>query len=115
MKIEIIRTPISKEKLSKAAKELFGDFVKAVVDIQRNIMAIGGELHADEEQVLMEDGSRQEDVWGINLWVDKNTDDWIEFNSMINVRPSQGNRTRGIDDNGIKTKIRAIVEQLVSL
>lgn len=115
MKIEIIRTPISKENLNKAAKELFGDFVKAVVDIQRNIMAIGGELHADEERMLMEDGSRQEDVWGINLWVEKGADDWIEFNSMINMRPSQGNRTRGIDDEAIKVKIRAVVKQLVSL
>lgn len=115
MKIEIIREPISKEKLKESAKELFGDFVKAVVDIQKNIMAIGGELHADEERVLLEDGSRQEDVWGINLWVDKDASDWVEFNSMINVRPSQGNRTRGIDDNDIKTKIHAIVDQLVLL
>lgn len=115
MKIEIIREPISKEKLKDSAKEIFGDFVKAVVDIQRNIMAINGELHADEERVLIEDGSRQENVWGINLWVEKDASDWIEFNSMINVRPSQGNRTRGIDDNDIKTKIRAIVDQLVLL
>ena len=113
MKIEIIRGPISKEKLKESAKEMFGDFVKAVVDIEKSIMAIGGELHADEERVLLEDGSRQKDVWGINLWIEKDADDWIEFNSMINVRPSQGNRTRGIDDNDIKIKIRAIVKQLV--
>lgn len=115
MNIDIIKNPIARKKLKEIAQRQFGDFVKAVVDIQRNIMAIGGELHADEERVLLEDGSQQENVWGINLWVEKDASDWVEFNSMINVRPSQGNRTRGIDDNDIKTKIRAIVDQLVLL
>lgn len=113
MDIQIIRDTITKKQLADLASQRFGDLVKAVVDVERGIMAIGGELHADEEAILIADGSKQENVWGINFYPALTNEDWIEFDSMINVRPSQNNRSRGVDDSAIQAKIRAIVGKLV--
>jgi hypothetical protein len=95
------------------AGEQFGDFVKAVVDVERGAMAIGGELHADEEALMLEQGARQADLWGINLYPDRTPGELIEFDSMINVRPSQGNRSRGVDNPVEQERIRAIVGRLI--
>lgn len=110
----IITTVIDRSALKALAREGFGDMVKAVVDIERGIMAIGGELHADEEQLLLEQGSKQEHLWGINLYPDSVTPDWLEFDSMINLRPSQGNRSRGVDDPALQERIRSVVASLVA-
>jgi hypothetical protein len=109
----IVRERISFDDVSDLASLRFGDMVKACVDVGRGIMAIGGELHSDEEALLLEDGSVQSDVWGINLYPSESTESWIEFDSMINVRPSQGNRSRGVDDPRIQERIRAVVSALV--
>lgn len=95
------------------AEERFGNMVKAVLDVRRQIMAVDGELHADEEALLLEHGSKQEDLWGINIYPDMPENEWLEFDSMINLRPSQGNRTRGVDDPEIRKKIVDIVGKLV--
>lgn len=87
--------------------------IKAVVDVERGLMAVGAELHSDEEALLLEDGSRQSALWGINLYPGESGDDWIEFDSMINVRPAQGNRSRGVDDERLRSVIRKIVGTLV--
>ena len=108
-----MREPITKKKLEEIAQNQFGDFVKAAVDIERKIMAIGGELHADVEAILLADGSRQEDVWGINLYPDTSAHELIEFNSMINIRPSLGNRSRGVENPALQGKIREVVRVLV--
>ncbi len=113
MEIRIINTAITKNELREIAKKQFGDFVKAVVDVERGIMAIGGELHADEEATLLDEGSVQRDLWGINLYPDLPTEQWIEYDSMINVRPSQGNRSRNVEDAGLRKKVVAIVAKLV--
>ena len=113
MSIQIITNPIPKKELEKIAQDQFGDWVKAVVDVERNVMAIGGDLHADEEAVLLQDGSRQENLWGINLWLDKGADEWIEFNSMINIRPSQHNRSRGVENENVRQKIKKAVGELI--
>lgn len=113
MEIKIVTNPIKKSELSEIAKNQFGDFVKAAVDIEKVIMAIGAELHADEEALLIEKGSRQENLWGINLYPLKKGEEWLEFNSMINIRPSQGNRSRGVENPEIQEKIRQIVKKLV--
>ncbi len=114
MEIKIIKDSIGKKELLEISKENFGSFVKAVVDIKQGIMAIGGELHADEEALLAEQcGSKREHTWGINLYPEKTGDDWIEFNSMINLKPSCGNRIRGIENQEIKEKIKEIVGKLV--
>ena len=114
MTIEIVRAPIRRARLSEIAADQFGDMVKAVVDVGRRILAVGGELHADEEAALLEDGSRQEDLGGINLYPGETGNGWVEFDSMINVRPSQGNRSRGVEDERLREVIRGIVAELVS-
>ena len=96
--IEILRQATSRARLSTVAEAQFGDMVKAVVDVERRVMAVGGELHSDEEAALIEDGSAQANLWGVNLYPAEQGDAWIEFDSMINVRPSQGNRSRSIED-----------------
>lgn len=102
-----------RKELAAAAAGQFGEWIKAVVDIERGMMAIGGELHADMEAVLLAQGSRQEDVWGINLYPSQQSEDLVEFNSMINVRPSQGNRSRGVENPEIQEKIRMVVKKWV--
>src|SRR2546430_1035552 len=109
----IVRKQLTRSELVVIASEQFGDMVKAVVDAERGIMALGGELHSDEEVLLLDDGSSQRDLWGINLYPSAEEADWIEYDSMINVRPSQGNRTRGVEDAALRAKIRRIVNELV--
>lgn len=113
MPIEIVTAPIPIEAIRRAAEEQFGDFVKAVVDVRQGLMAIGGELHADEEALLIQHGARQADLWGINLYPERLGPAFIEFDSMINVRPSQGNRSRGVDDVTVQGRIQDIVARLV--
>jgi hypothetical protein len=114
MPIQVLNAPVTLEELKRLAADQFGDFVKAVVDLGRSVMAIGGELHADEEAVLLQQGARQEDLWGINLYPDRPGVEIIEFDSMINIRPSCGNRSRGVEDPAVQRQIRAIVERLVA-
>jgi len=115
MEIKIVKDLINKEELLEIAKKQFGDLVKAVVDVEQGIMAIGGDMHADEEIVLMEqEGSKREHTWGINLYPEKSGEELIEFNSIVNLKPSFGNRSRGVENPEIKEKIRNIVEKLVS-
>jgi hypothetical protein len=110
----IVRTPIPFSAIVAAAQSPFGDMVKAAVDVGRGVMALGGELHSDEEALLLEDGSVQGDVWGINIYPAEAGDAWIEFDSMINVRPSANNRTRGVDDPALRSRIRAVVDALIT-
>lgn len=100
-------------ELRSMAEARFGDLVKAVVDVRRGVMAVDADLHSDEEALLIEQGSTQGDLWGINLYPDLSTDEWIEFDSMINIRPSQGNRSRGVDDAGVRSRILDVVSALV--
>lgn len=113
MTIEILRRATSRARLSTLAEAQFGDMVKAVVDVERRVMAIGGELHSDEEAALIEDGSAQANLWGVNLYPTEQGDAWIEFDSMINVRPSQGNRSRNVEDPVLQDRIRQVVTALV--
>lgn len=114
MNIIIIKNTIGKEDLERFAEETFGDMVKAVVDIQKGIMAVGGELHSDEEEILLQQGSSQDDLWGMNIYPARSPEEWIEFDAMINIRPRQGNRSRTIQDRDIREKIKAIVHSLIS-
>lgn len=111
--MKIVDTSITLDELKTMAGDRFGDLVKAVVDVATGVMAIDGELHADEEAMLLEKGSRQTDLWGINVYPELAGNDRIEFDSIINIRPSQGNRSRGVDDPAIKEKIFQIVARLV--
>jgi len=113
MSIQIVTTPVTLDELRRMAEQQFGDFVKAVVDVGRGVMAIGGELHADEEAVLLQEGAGQADLWGINLYPGAPAADLVEFDSMINVRPSRGNRSRGVEDAAVQRRIQDVVARLV--
>jgi len=114
MEVKIIKTPITKKYLQELAKEGFGVLVKVVVDIEKEILAINGELHADEETALMEqEGSNREHTWGINIYPEKSGEDWIEFDSMINLKPAFGNRSRGVTNPEIQKRIMNIVHKLI--
>jgi hypothetical protein len=113
MPTRMVSSPITRDELRRIAGEQFGDFVKAVVDVRRGVMAIGGELHADEEAFLLEHGAQQADLWGINVYPDRPTTELVEFDSMINVRPSQDNRSRGVEDAAVQQQILNIVGRLI--
>ena len=112
--MEIVTETIGLDRLREMAGRRFGEMVKAVVDVDREIMAIDAELHADEEEALLETGSAQASLWGINLYPEVAGERWIEFDSMINLRPSQGNRSRGVEDPGTRERIVHVVSRLVA-
>lgn len=109
----IVTETIQIEELRRMADLFSGVLVKGVVDIQRGYLALDAEMHSDLERMLLEDGSQQMDLWGINLYPDQTGDEFIEFDSMINMRPSQGNRTRSVEDESIRLRIIEIVGQRV--
>jgi Protein of unknown function (DUF5674) len=111
--VVIISEPISTQGLAEMAAERFGDMVKAVVDTNRRLLALGGELHSDEEASLLEQGSAQADLWGINIYPEKARSEWVEFDSMINIRPRIGNRSRGVEDADRRQLICEIVDSLI--
>jgi hypothetical protein len=115
MKTVIVKGTISKEELRSLAHEQYGDLIKTVVDVAQEIMGVGGELHVDIQSLLIEkEGSRGDTTWGINLYLDKTGDDFIEFDSMINLKPLIGNKTRNVESKEIQNKIREIVNALVA-
>lgn len=116
MDMKVVKTSVPLAELRRMATEQFGDVIKAVVDIEQNIMAVGPEMHADGEALLMDtEGSKREDTWGINIYPDKTGDEFVEFDSMINLKPSFGNRSRGVESEETKEKIRVVVARLVML
>jgi hypothetical protein len=106
---------ISIAELSEMSKNMYGDLVKAVVDLAKGNMIVDAEMHADEEEYLLENGSKQTDLWGINLYPDQyGTDEFIEFDSMINIRPRQQNMSRDVEDEAVRQQIIALVSQKVT-
>lgn len=105
--------PVSIDELRQLAKARFGDMVKAVVDLKRCVMLLDADMHADQEAELLAEGSAQHDLWGINLYPDLSDDEWLEFDSMINLRPSFANRSRGVDNPATRDRIVTLVRQLV--
>lgn len=100
-------------ELKQMAAGTFGNLVKAVVDVDRQMIAVDGELHSDLEAILLEDGSRQANLWGINLYPDLPEDEFIEFDALINIRPSQGNRSRSVENGEIREKVILIVAKRI--
>jgi len=111
--MRILTEPIAKQDLIKESTNFIDDHaIKAVVDINKEIMAVDSPMHYDCEQLLLENGSNQADLWGINLYLDSDDiDDLVEFDSMVNIRPSQGNRTRGVENPETQTKIKEVVQK----
>lgn len=105
---------ISISELTEFANNMYGNLVKGVVDIKKGILVLDAEMHADEEQFLLENGSIQNDLWGINLYPAKfGTDDFIEFDSMINIRPRQQNRSRDVENEKIREQIVVLIAEKV--
>lgn len=113
--MKLVNQSITNKELKEMSAKMFDNIVKAVVDIDKEVMVVDAEMHADQEDYLLQLGSEQKNLWGINLYPDQvGTDNWIEFDSMINLRPSQDNRTRDVEDPGVRQKIKTIVDKLVN-
>ena len=104
---------ISLDEIRVLAQARFGDMIKGVVDLARGILTLDADLHADQEASLLADGSTQANLWGVNLYPDLAGDDWLEFDSMINLRPSFGNRSRGVDDPAMRAAIAELIARVV--
>ena len=106
--MKIVTDVLTLGELKEMAAASFGNMVKAVVDVDREIIALDAELHSDLEALLLENGSKQKSLWGINFYTEMQGDEFIEFDSLINIRPSQNNRSRGIDNEELRKKIIAV-------
>ena len=95
---------------TKTTHTLPRDFVKVVVDVERKILAAGCELHIDCADELVNDGSSRTDLWGANVYLDKNA---IDFISLINIRPAEGNHSMGILLSAVKNKVEAVIRNLL--
>jgi hypothetical protein len=105
---------ISLSELEAMAPRMYGELVKAVVDVEQRRVVVDADMHADEELFLLERGSNQHDLWGINLHPELwGSDDFIEFDSMINLRPGDGKRSRSVDDPAVRKQIRDIIAGVV--
>lgn len=111
--MRIVKENISIDELKEMSSKMFGNLVKAVVDVEKNILVVDAELHSDQEAFLIESGSNQENLWGINIYPDLSNEERIEFDSMINLRPSQGNSSRGVENEEIQKKILDMVNSKI--
>ena len=111
--MQILERPVSREELKAIAHNTFGDMVKCVADIRRGLLAIDADLHADLEALLLQNGAAQEDLWGFNLWVEEEGEDFIEFDSLINIRSWQNNPSRDVLNPDVRNSIKAIVAKQI--
>ena len=113
--MRILEKPITRQELINSSTNFIDEnTIKSAVDIKREIMAVDSPMHYDCEQLLLENGSNQADIWGINLYLDEeNIDDMVEFDSMINIRPAQNNRTRSVENPEIQAKIKSVVSKWI--
>ncbi len=109
----IIKQPIKKTAILAQHNTFFKTMIKVVVDVEKKIMVIDAELHADLESLLLEEGSKQEDLWGINLFLKNEPAEWIEYTALINIRPSSGNRGMEVQNPSIRVKIGKTVKELI--
>lgn len=113
MKIITAENKINLKELTQMSEKMYGELVKAVVDIEKEVMAVDADLHSDELELLIEQGSRPTDLWGINIYPKIADDQRIEFDSMINLRPGQNNRSRSIESEAIRQRVIKIVNKLI--
>ena len=111
--MKIISHPIKRSELNDMLPGYFGDMIKGVVDVRQGVLGLDAELHADIEKELLSQGSLQKDLWGINLYPDIEGYDFIEFDSLINIRPYQGNRSRDVQDSAIRKQIVDTINKLI--
>jgi hypothetical protein len=113
----ILEKPITKEELTNLSQNYFVDMIKAVVDVDRELIALDAELHSDLEAFLIENGSSQESLWGFNLYPEADNSDvenFVEFDSLINIRPRQGNKSRYVEDSVTRERIISIVNKFIT-
>ena len=111
--IKIVRGVIELSAVVDMADATFGDFVKGVVDVEQRILGLGGELHSDIEEVLITEGSTQQNLWGINLHPNETWSEMVEFDSLINIRPRQNNRSRDVEDEKLREEILKIIKDKI--
>lgn len=109
-KSEIFQEPIPVETIQRLADEEFGNMVKFVVDLERRVICAGGGLHSDEEELLLQDGSKQSDLWGANFYLDRPKEKRLIYTSMINIRPSDGNVKQEIMSNEIRQRVKELAD-----
>lgn len=109
----ILKEQVTIQYIDELAQNLYGDMIKAVADVDKGVIAIDAELHSDLEMLLLEDGSSQESLWGFNIYPQLEEDDYIEFDSLINIRPRQNNRSRDVENEEIRKKIIVLVNQFI--
>ena len=112
--MQILQKSITRAELAALAENTFGDVIKCVADVKRGLLALDAELHADLERLLLENGSAGEDLWGFNLYPEEEGDDFIEYDSLINIRSWQNNPTRDVRNPDIREAIKQIVEQFIT-
>ena len=113
MEIIITKEKVSYGRLKEICEAWFGDMVKAVVDIEEEKIALGGDLHSEGETLLIQSGSRLYDLWGVNIYPWLDPGNRIEYTALINIRPKQSNASMEILDGAIRENVRVIVERLV--
>jgi Protein of unknown function (DUF5674) len=104
---------IEPAELRRLVDLFFEDMVKYVVDVERGVVAVGGEMHADAEQALLDDGSRQADLWGANYYPGRGLEECVEYTALINIRPAQGNRSMEIQDPAVRERVRQVTSALI--
>ncbi len=112
--MKIVKDKIEIAELNEMAKKMYENLVKVAVDVDKKIMAVDAPMHADLEEILIEEEkSEPENIWGINIWPEKDKNEFIEFDSMINIKPGWGNKTRGVDDVQVREEIIEIVNNFI--
>ena len=114
--MEIISKKISRDELNQMDSGYFEDKIKAVVDIEKQIIGVDAELHADIEGAFIEEGSELRNLWGINFLADEDEiEEFVKFDSLINIHPKQNNRSRDVEDENIRNKILEAVEKWIEI
>ncbi len=114
--IRIVKERISNRELREFLDHPFPEMVKCVVDIEEEIVALGGELHADAEQLLLEEEEcSQRNIWGANVYPDATPDKKIDYTALINIRPSQNNRAMEVQDSEIRDRMKSVLHKLLEL
>ena len=111
--MQILQKSITRAELAALAENTFGDMIKCVADIKLGLLALDAELHADLERLLLENGSAGEDLWGFNLYPEEEGEDFIEYDSLINIRSWQNNPSRDVLDPDVREAIKQIVGQFI--
>ncbi len=114
-KIIILDHKITLEEVKKIADFWYGTMIKGAVDIERGRVALGGDYHIEDSELLTSTGSKFEDIWGFNIRFEENSDGVLEFDSMVNIKPNFGNRSRGIHNDGVIKKAKEIIYKIIYL